>query len=130
MVLLQLPLSYLLWHYSAAWADLVRLYRNLAWFLWNFFSVELLFRTLFSPWHRIREHADKDTAGLLGSLIMGLILRCIGFVMRIFTILSGLAALILLTLLFPLCIGLWLVMPAVVLGSMALGIAGLIILLA
>ena len=95
MSALKLPFAYLLWHYALAWADLTRLYRNLAWFLWNFFSISLLLRTLFSPWRRLHESAQKDAGGLLGSLIMNTILRFIGFFARVATILFGLASLLL-----------------------------------
>ncbi len=121
----QLPLSYLLWHYTVAWGDLLRLYLNLTWFLWNFFSIRILFGTLFSPWHRLRENAKKDIGGLLGSLILNLILRGIGCVARIATILTGLLALALLFLFFLASLSLWLIMPLVLAWLIISGFTGI-----
>src|SRR3989344_5345808 len=109
MSYLQLPFSYLLWHYTSAWGDLLRLYRNLTWFLWNFFSIRILAGTLFSPWHRLRESSRKETAGLLGSLIINLILRGIGCVMRTVTILTGILSIVLFFLFSIVFFSLWLI---------------------
>ena len=123
--ILQLPFSYLVWHYAFAWADLARLYRNLAWFLWNFFSISLLLRTLFSPWRRLREGAQKDTGGLLGSLIMNTILRFVGFFARVATILFGLASLALLSVAGVAFLVLWPLLPFVLLAFILTGLFGM-----
>lgn len=126
MTAFQLPLSYLRWHYALAWSDLLRLYRNLAWFLWNFFSISLLLRTLLSPWRRLREGARKDAGGLLGSLIMNTILRFIGFLARIATIAFGLASLVLLTIAYAAFLALWPFLPLVAVACVLAGLFGLI----
>jgi hypothetical protein len=126
MSLLQLSISYFLWHYALAWEDLFRLYRNGSWFLWNFFSIRILWETLFSPWHRIKEHADKDTAGVLGSFIMDTILRLVGFFTRICTILSGLLTLILFSAFSLICLALWPFLPLCIVAFFMLGISGAI----
>lgn len=123
--LLHIPFSYLLWHYTVAWSDLVRLYRNFSWFLWNFFSIRILFGTLFSPWRRLHEGARKDIGGLLGSVIINLILRGIGFVARSATILTGLIALILLALFFLVFLVAWPFLPFLVFVSSVNGIVGM-----
>lgn len=122
----QLPFSYLFWHYTTAWGDLLRLYRNFSWFLWNFFSVKILTSTLFAPWRRLHEGASKETAGFLGSLIVNLILRCIGFVARTFTILIGLSALVLLFAAFLVFLALWIFLPMLIFLLIANGIIGLV----
>lgn len=121
----QLPITYLLWHYSIAWEDLFRLYRNLAWFLWNFFSIRILAETLIAPWHRRKERPEKDTAGILGSFILNSILRLVGFFIRTLTILVGLLTLILFSLLFALFLILWPFLPLVIVGSFVWGVIGL-----
>ena len=121
----QLLFSYLLWHYTVAWSDLYRLYRNFSWFLWNFFSFKILLGTFFSPWHRLREGARKETAGFLGSFIINLILRCVGLVARSATILTGLASLVLLAVFFVAFVALWPLLPLLVFISIANGIIGL-----
>jgi len=124
--ILQLPISYLLWHYTTAWTDLLRLYKNFSWFLWNFFSIRILFETLFSPWHRIKEHAEKDTGGLLGSIILNLILRLIGFFARAATIVWGILALVLFSILFSVFFVLWAFLPILIIGSVLYGTVGLV----
>ena len=119
--LLQLPFSYLLWHYVLAWSDLVRLYKNFTWFLWNFFSIPLLLRTLFSPWKRLHEGANKESAGFLGKLILNTILRFIGFGMRVCTILFGLCSLVLFSVLFAFFLVLWPLMPPIIIACLLFG---------
>lgn len=121
---LQLPLAYLWWHYALAWVDLARLYHNLAWFLWNFFSISLLLRTLFSPWRRLHESARKEAGGLLGSLIMNTILRFIGFFARVATIVFGLASLVLLGVVGVAFLVLWPLLPFIALALMLTGLFG------
>ncbi len=121
----RLPLAYLSWHYSAAWADLLRLFTNLAWFLYHFFSIDLLLPTLLSPWKRLHE-SRHGTAGLLGALILNLILLCFGFALRLFTICLGIASLALLALLFVAFLCLWVIMPVAPFLLLTRGLVGLI----
>lgn len=123
---LSLPISYLLWHYTAAWGDVLRLYRNFSWFLWNMFSIELLSKTLLSPWHRLHEGSDKTTGGILGSIILNLILRCIGFFARAGTIIIGLVALFLFSLLSIIFLALWPFLPFLAFAFIAHGMIGLV----
>ncbi|MSU56101.1 MAG: hypothetical protein EXS51_02220 [Candidatus Taylorbacteria bacterium] len=122
---LQLPFSYLLWHYTTAWSDIMRLYRNIAWFLWNFFSVRLLLGTLLSPWHRLHEGSKKSAGGFLGNFIINLLLRFIGFFARLFVILTGLVSVILLSVFFIFFSVIWPFMPLLVVVSTVNGAVGL-----
>ena len=124
--LFQLPPLYLLWHYTRAWGDLVRLYRNLAWFLWHFFSIGVLSQTLFAPWKRLYEGRNKDTAGLLGSIIMNLILRVVGLIARTSTICFGFFAIVILSVGFVLFLLVWPLLPIVVVGLLMQGSIGVL----
>lgn len=124
--LVQLPPLYLLWHYTVAWVDLFRLYQNVTWFLWHFFSIGVLFRTLFSPWRRLHEEKSKRTAGLLGSVIINLILRAVGFVARFATILFGLTAIVLLLVCFAILLLVWPFLPLVIVLLITQGIIGMV----
>ena len=126
MSLFQLPLSYLLWHYTTAWRDLVRIYLNFSWFLSNFFSVRLLSGTLFAPFHRLHESAEKGTAGVLGGFIMNTILRGVGFFARTFIIFCGLFSLVLLFIGMLIFLALWALMPFIIFAALMTGIVGLI----
>lgn len=124
--IVQLPPLYLLWHYTVAWVDLVRLYQNFCWFLWHFFSIGVLFRTLFSPWRRLHEEKSKDAAGLFGSVIMNLMLRTVGFGARFVTILFGFVTIILLSVCFIVLLLIWPFLPLVVVALLTQGIIGVI----
>lgn len=125
MSLLELPFSYLLWHYVYAWADLVRLYRNFSWFLWNFFSIPLLSKTLFSPWKRLQEAAQKDTAGVLGSFILNTLLRFVGFFARILTLCLGFVSLALFLFAGVVFLIIWPLLPLLAIFSTVMGIVTL-----
>ena len=112
--LFQLPFSYFLWHYSVAWVDLLRLYTNLFWFLSHYFSIGILFRTLFSPWRRLIATRERGNAGLLGKLIVNTITRCVGLLVRAAVILTGIFALLLLTACFAFLLALFALVPLIV----------------
>lgn len=123
LVSFNLPLAYLWWHYTLAWGDLLRLYKNFSWFLWNFFSIPLLAGTLFSPWRRLRESSARGSGGFLGSFIINLILRFVGLFARLFTILFGLASLALFAVLFLCFLVLWPFLPLIAAASLVTGVA-------
>lgn len=125
MTIFHFPITYLLWHYVYAWADILRLYWNFSWFLWNFFSIPLLLGTLFSPWKRLHEVKTKATAGALGSFIINTILRFVGFIARLATIVVGLAALTMLLVLAVAFIVLWPLMPFMAVFFTIMGIVAL-----
>ncbi|MDO8594136.1 MAG: hypothetical protein Q7R93_01300 [bacterium] len=126
MTALQLPLSYLLWHYTLAWGDLLRLYQNFSWFLWNFFSIRILSVTLFSPWRRIQEASSKSSGGFLGRFIISTLLRFIGLFVRLFSILSGLASLCVLSVGFLIFLVMWPLLPIVIVAFIAQGSIGIL----
>ena len=47
--------EYLDWHYRAGIVELLRLWGNIHWFFHNFFSVPILVRPFFTPFHRLQE---------------------------------------------------------------------------
>lgn len=71
--------QYVLWHYSVALVDLARAVSNFFWFLWNFFSIELLARSFFVPWKRLGE----TQGSFVGRAIVGVAMRAIGIVARL-----------------------------------------------
>ncbi len=124
--LLQLPLAYLLWHVTAAFADLWRLYTNIIWFLWNFFSIGLLSSTLISPWRRLTEKKSKDTAGLLGTLIINTLTRIFGCIVRLGVIGIGLCAIVICTALFLILFIGWIALPVIAAALIVYGIRDLL----
>ena len=108
---------YLIWHYSIGLADLFRVFGNFLWFIWNFFSIPLLLKTLFSPWRRMSE--DKKKQGLhpeefFGNLLVNMIMRVVGIFARLIMILFGLVFLVLTAGLGMVAILIWLTLPVAI----------------
>jgi len=89
---------YLLWHYSQALRELTHVSGNLLWFIFHFFSIPQLTRSLFSPYRRITEerHQAFNFEDIAGYLIINLTSRVIGFLMRLTIISLGLITLLIL----------------------------------
>ncbi len=87
---------YTLWHYSRAPRDILRIWMNFLWFFYNFFSIPLLLLSLFAPWERMDESYKKglDLGAIGETIIVNMLMRIVGFVVRIFTIALGTTALI------------------------------------
>ena len=124
--------AYVLWHYGRGIRELGELWRNLLAFFWHFFSIPLLLRTLLSPWRRMGEATRKP--GLhpdqfLGDVIVSTLMRLVGLLVRIPTIVLGLALLLLFTVAFPLAFIIWLLLPPLavlcVIAGLWLAIIGL-----
>lgn len=113
MPIFLLPFSYLGWHYTLAFLDLFQIYRNFLWFIYHFFSLPVLGRTLLAPWRRLGEDypSHLDLGGTLATLFINSLMRLVGFLIRsavlIFGSLIWLAAALLGSLVF---FG-WLVLP-------------------
>ena len=131
--------DYFRWHYSKAFVDIFHIWRNITHFVFHFFSISALFRTLFQPWKRIE--AQRETRGfdigdylstkmvnlmmrLVGYEIMALlVLLClVGFVMRLMLITIGFIFIMIVVIVGIQFLVVWAVLPAVVLF---VGVAGL-----
>lgn len=116
---------YLIWHYSIGLADLFRVYGNFLWFIWNFFSIPLLLKTLIAPWKRMSE--DKKKAGLhpeefFGNLLVNILMRFIGMIMRLIIIIVGLIMFLVVLTLGIIAILIWTLLPLVIPFLMVLGL--------
>lgn len=90
---------YLWWHYGQAFGQIRHLTKNFLWFTVHFFSLPQLFRSLLSPWRRITTERGQrfNLEDIAGYLIINIISRIIGAILRTIVILLGL--LVLMTLL-------------------------------
>lgn len=95
MVFLTIVHHYLLWHYSRAFLEIFHVWFNLIWFTVHFFSIPQLMRSWFSPWKRMTERREKkwDLEDLAGFIVVNLISRIIGFILRTIIITLGLICL-------------------------------------
>ncbi len=86
--------DYFVWHYSQALKEGLVIWKTFLWFVSQLFSIRLLLRTLFSPWRRLKEYYGRgfDPVRLLESLLINIMMRFIGFIIRTITIFIGLAA--------------------------------------
>ncbi len=95
MIFITLTRNYFQWHYTLAFVDIFHIWRNITTFLFNFFSIQILVKTFFSPWRRL--HADRETEGfdlidLLSTSFVNLTMRIVGALMRSMLIVIGLCA--------------------------------------
>jgi hypothetical protein len=110
---------YLLWHYGYALVLYVRIYRNLAWFVTEFFSMSTLIRTFFSPFRRITEPPARtfDIAAWSTTFVINTLSRILGACIRASLLLGGVATLSLLTIISLVGYAFWLIAPVVSLGA-------------
>ncbi len=109
MKLPTLARRYFGWHYTTGLVDCVRLSANFIWFVYHFFSVPEVTRTLFAPWRRLGEsyrvgfHPERALEALLVNTLMrffGFVVRIIWLVIALVVILSTLVLGLLLTAVF------------------------------
>ena len=116
--------DYFCWHYSRAFVDIFHIWQNMTRFVFHFFSIFALFRTLFQPWKRIeaeRETRGFDLGDYLSTKMVNLMMRLVGFIMRLILITIGFAFVAVVVVVGIQFFILWAVLPAVVLF---VGIAG------
>jgi hypothetical protein len=83
--------SYFLWHYTIAFRDIFRVWTNLLWFIFNYFSISELARTLFQPWKRLRGEYPKyfNPQEWIATFVTNMFMRLVGFIIRSITIIIG-----------------------------------------
>ena len=108
--------GYFLWHYTAAFKQSARIWITFLWFVYRLFSIPQLLRTIFAPWKRMVETGEGgfDLERWAETVLVNLVSRLVGALIRIPIILLGCFAL-LSTICFWLLFSLfWIVAPAVV----------------
>jgi hypothetical protein len=107
---------YIHWHYSRALQGIQDITTNLVWFVWHFFSIGILFETLFAPWQRIQETRKRglDIEGYLSTLLINLVMRCVGVFIRMIFIVIGLVCCAAVVLGGVVVFLVWLVLPLVI----------------
>ncbi len=119
---------YVVWHYSRALLDLLRIWGNFLWFFTNFFSIFLLFRTLLQPFHRLDGEYKKglDIGAWAEQFGVNLLMRLIGALLRLFMISLGLLSLVFTVLAGVFFFVVWLFAPFIVIALFASGLTLLI----
>jgi hypothetical protein len=109
-------LGYLKWHYGKAIIALSLIWNNFLYFIFNFFSIKLLWQNLFTPWKKMSDPYNhkfnlKDN---FYTFISNSIMRIVGLLMRSALIMLGLLTDLLLIGLYPFIIILWLILPILI----------------
>ena len=81
--------QYISWHYSQAFRDIKSIWKNILLFLYHFFSIPVLLKTLFSPWQRVHDSYGGGGGSFLETIIFNTIMRAVGFFVRLSFILIG-----------------------------------------
>lgn len=105
--------SYIRWHYTSALRDLFSLIGNFLWFVYHFFSIPILTRTLFRPIETKKVVARRISSSI-GALITDIFSRIIGFLLRSLFIMTGLIMLVIIGALGLVISLFWLFMPFVI----------------
>lgn len=116
--------DYITWHYSTALLSFVRIYKNLWWFLTQFFSIPQLSVSLLAPYKRMTEHRGSllDIEAWVGFFAINVMSRLLGFFIRIMIISVGLLSLLVLSLGAVTTYALWLIAPFLVVFCFTFGV--------
>jgi len=88
-------LSWLTWHFFETPKGILNAFKNFLIFNFNYFSIPFHFKTLFSHWRRYKEFYSKNIVDIkqnFKTLTFNLISRVLGAIVRLITILIGVAA--------------------------------------
>ncbi len=111
--MIRLLVSYIVWHYTRALAELFLNCRNFISFLYHFFSIGELSHTLFAPWQMLGERYKKgfDPENFFEVFVVNSLMRLVGFLVRGAVILLGVVVIIFTILCSVVAFGFWLVLP-------------------
>jgi len=119
---------YIGWHYARGIKEGFGLFKNIEWFIYSFFSIEVLLSTFFDRFERLGDERKKGEAlsDIAGSIIVNTLMRLVGMFIRFFTIAIGLLCMVIFALFFAiLAIG-WLAFPIFVPVSLIIGLSMII----
>ncbi len=121
--------AYVKWHYSQGLRELFSVAHNFLWFITHFFSFKLLLRTLFAPWKRMGETyaGGFKLEEWASTLVVNSLMRLVGFCTKALILIVGLASYIFVLAVSFLVILIWLLAPAVLIGSTILSVTFFVI---
>jgi hypothetical protein len=116
--------NYTYWHYRKAFNELFHVWLNFLWFVIHFFSLPALTRSLFSPWKRMTEERQGGFSfeTLAAYVIVNLLSRVVGFIMRGAVILAGLVVLLATTITGAIIMVCWFIAPIIIIAMFVSGI--------
>jgi hypothetical protein len=117
--------DYFRWHYGRAFSELFHLWLNFLWFVIHFFSIKELSRSLFAPWRRMTEEKKRDISfeNIAAYIIVNLLSRVVGFIMRSSVLIVGLISLSITIVIGSIIFLLWIFLPAITVAAFVSGIS-------
>lgn len=114
---------YVLWHYTTGFWALFHIWWNFIWVTGHFFGIANLAQSLFAPWKRVTETPRRkwDFEAVAGAMVVNLMSRLIGFLLRLTLIFIGVIALLLVMTLGVGVMVLWLCAPFLILFCLGYG---------
>jgi hypothetical protein len=124
MLFISILHHYLLWHYGSAFKEILHVWKNLIWFTFHFFSIPQLLRSFFQPWKRMTEGRGRtfNFEDLAGFVIINLISRILGIMIRTSIITLGVITLGLLIIGIILTYIFWLLAPLLLVLNLYYGL--------
>ncbi|MES2409443.1 MAG: hypothetical protein V4509_04060 [Patescibacteria group bacterium] len=112
----RLILSYFIWHYTEAFKEIYILFRNFLEFIYHFFSIKVLSKTLFSPWRKLNETYKKGWSlnAFFETFVVNFIMRIVGFFVRLSIITAGIVCLLIMIVTEIFIFALWTVLPGII----------------
>ncbi len=123
MAILILSWQFVIWYYTAALFNFIKISGDFIWFLYHFFSIPILIPTLFSKWKRMGDVRTRkfDIKDFFSVFIVNSIMRVIGFFIRSFVIITGILSIVLAIAVEMLIFVAWLFLPVIIVALFALG---------
>ena len=118
--------GFIYWFYAIAPRNILDIWKNYLKANLHFFSVPMLYKTLFQPWHRDTESYGRgfDIEKFLNTLGLNIASRAIGFIIRGFMIIFALIVELVIILVGATFFVFWLALPFIIffvfMGSMGL----------
>ncbi|MCX6702015.1 MAG: hypothetical protein NTX96_02355 [Candidatus Zambryskibacteria bacterium] len=116
--------SYLYWHYSKAFLNIWGIFSNFLWATYRFFSIPLLLKTFFYPWHHLDDSYSKklDVQDFFGTLITNTLMRLVGMFIRLIVICIGIICLFFVFIFEIIFFLIWIILPVTIVWFIYIGI--------
>lgn len=116
--------EYVQWHFFRAPREIILALSYIIHYIFIYFSTVALFKTLFSPWRRYQWQYPRgfDLGKFIEVFASNLISRIIGFLIRVYIIIVGLAGELIVLILAVLAFLFWLILPFLIIGAFFYGL--------
>lgn len=124
MNLIKTFLGYLKWHYGKALLTTFAFWKNILFFLYNFFSIKSLTGNFFTPWKRLADTYPKkfNLKIYLFTFLVNSLMRIFGVILRSIIIVVGLLFCITYIALLPVTLLFWLALPLIIIFFIVSGL--------